>query len=404
MAAPDQGTPRFPAGSYNADGLSIFWIFSPPAVSRGNAMHRLLIAVVLTLSFVPNARPQVIPQSEKPALKTGAATSRTPGKEPAVGSLRDNHVPGEVEVVFLNGSTMPMVLRSEAIEVQTPYGKLSVPLKDIRAIEFGLHLPDDISTGIASAIKDLEAPDYASRDRAAKALLKLGPHSYSAVYRAAHTGDLESSRRAEEILKQLKAKHPKKDLKISATDRIITPTFTIAGRILTVSLQGQSELFRQADFPIAKMRSLRAVSGPSDEIEVNIDAGKYAAPGQWLETGFEIDKRSLLVISAEGLLETDPQNGQLSCGPNGIRADPNFGDGSAATLLLGDRRVKGPIGGPRYGGMLLGRIGEDGDPFMIGERYQGIAESDGKLYLHIGPSTFGRAASGSYDVKIMRRN
>jgi hypothetical protein len=51
-------------------------------------------------------------------------------------------------------------------------------------------------------------------------------------------------------------------------------------------------------------------------------------------------------------------------------------------------------------GTLVGRIGEDGTPFVIGERYTGRPVRSGKLYLHIGPSPWNNASTGAYRVRI----
>ena len=60
------------------------------------------------------------------------------------------------------------------------------------------------------------------------------------------------------------------------------------------------------------------------------------------------------------------------------------------------------IGGGRgfAGGALLGRYGESGEPFLIGEDYKGRAFREGKLFLQIAPSPFGTASTGAYKVKI----
>ena len=39
--------------------------------------------------------------------------------------------PGDVDIQFANGSNVRTVLDAAAIEVRTPYGMLSVPVKDI---------------------------------------------------------------------------------------------------------------------------------------------------------------------------------------------------------------------------------------------------------------------------------
>ena len=51
-------------------------------------------------------------------------------------------------------------------------------------------------------------------------------------------------------------------------------------------------------------------------------------------------------------------------------------------------------------GSLVGKIGENGTPFLIGEKHDGKANASGKLYLHIIPSHWGNASTGAYEVKV----
>jgi hypothetical protein len=41
-----------------------------------------------------------------------------------------------MEVVFIDGSCMKLTLRDEFIELNTPYGKLLIPVRDIERIEY----------------------------------------------------------------------------------------------------------------------------------------------------------------------------------------------------------------------------------------------------------------------------
>lgn len=45
------------------------------------------------------------------------------------------------EVRFNDGSLVRMTILQDDLEVMTKYGKLTIPLKDIRRIDLGLHLP-----------------------------------------------------------------------------------------------------------------------------------------------------------------------------------------------------------------------------------------------------------------------
>ena len=50
--------------------------------------------------------------------------------------------PKIAEVRFGDGSVVRMTLLQDQLEVMTRYGKLSIPITEIRRVEFGLHIPD----------------------------------------------------------------------------------------------------------------------------------------------------------------------------------------------------------------------------------------------------------------------
>lgn len=310
-------------------------------------------------------------------------------------------LPGEVEISLLNGSNVRMILQSDKLDVATAYGMLSIPSNDVRAIDFGLHFPPGVEAKITQAVKNLGGENFRERDLASKTLVELGPYSYPAAFEASRTSELEVSRRAKEVVKQLEAKHPKKDLKTATEDRVITPGFTIVGRIMTATIKAKAELFGEIDLPVAKMRTMRSMAGLGQDIEVTIDAAKYANQGQWMDTEFTVDGRSAIIVTAKGLVDTWPQQGgNYIVGPNGLQGR-NMG---MAMPAVPGRKIGRAISGQQFGGMLIGKIGEDGEPFTLGERYEGTPETAGKLYLHIGPSPWNAQSTGTYDVKIARKN
>src|ERR1700694_2206584 len=78
------------------------------------------------------------------------------------GAKNDNS--GEVEILFTNGSLIRLTMVQEKIDIETLYGKLSVPLRDIRRIEFGLHVPEGMDKKVEAAIKRLGSGDFTERD------------------------------------------------------------------------------------------------------------------------------------------------------------------------------------------------------------------------------------------------
>jgi hypothetical protein len=333
------------------------------------------------------------PKKGEPYPKKGPVTPKG-NLEPAI--------PGDCEIHFLNGSKVRMIVQSEKLEVATAYGRLSVPVKDVRAIEFGLHFPEGMEAQIEAAIRRLDSSDYREREKADKALIDLGPFSYPAVLDASRTKEIEVSKRAKEILKKLQAKHTKKDLKTMVEDKVVTQNFTIVGRILTTTVKAKTEYFGEQELSLAKMRTLRAMGGGSPDIDLSIDSSRYANQGQWLDTNYVCDGRTGIVITATGLIDVWPQQGgQFMSGPNGFQQSRN--GNNPGGMIRGPRKIGKVLNGNIHGGMLVGKIGEDGDYFIVGDRYEAVPETEGKLYLHIGPSQWNCQCIGSYEVKIARK-
>lgn len=302
----------------------------------------------------------------------------------------------EADIHFLNGSTVRVQVNSEKLEIETPYGKLAVPMKDVRAIEFGAHLPEGHAAKIEASLKKLGSGDFREREKAVATLIELGPYSYAAVLEASRSKEAEISIRAKDIVKKLEAKHPKKDLKTVVDDKVITPTFPIVGRIVTPTIKAKADYFGTVELNLADMRTLRSIGTVSPDLEISVEAGKYAQRGQWLATNFQVDGRSAIVITAKGLVDLQPEDpGQIMAGPSGY--------GRAALPGAGGFGGKVKTTKNAYGA-LVGKIGENGDTFIIGDRYEGTPSQEGKLYLQINPSPYSTQSTGAFDVKAAVKN
>jgi hypothetical protein len=359
-------------------------------------MNRFAIASMLLFSF------SVVSTAQAPGRDGRNDNPGQPKKQPTSpgSTTKRAFVPGEVDIHFLNGSTVRMVVQSEKLDIATSYGKLTVPVADLRAIEFGLHFPDGVEPKIEAAIKALGHSNYTEREKAGALLIDLGPYSYPAVLEATRGQDAETAQRAKELAKKLTTNHPKKDLKTIVEDKVVTRQFTIIGRILTPTIKSKTEYFGDVELSLAKMRTLRSLAGSSLDMDVAVDASKYANQGQWLDTGYAVDGRSGISITAKGIIDVWPQQGgQYFSGPNGFQAQQR---GQPFGVPIAVRKV-GMIHAQQHCGMLLGKIGEDGEIFIVGERYEGTPETEGKLFLHIGPSQWNVPSAGQFDVRITRK-
>lgn len=287
----------------------------------------------------------------------------------------------QAEVRFLDGSLVRMQLLQENLEVLTKYGKLTVPLQDIRRIEFGVHLPMGVEPQIEQAIKLMGSDVYKQREEAARDLVNMGPLAFPAVQKAARNTDLEVAQRAATVLKRISDKVPADQLRTKMEDTIQTQTFPIIGRIVSPTIKASSVHFGELSLKLSDLRCLHIRSSLGNT-EATVDAAKYGSqPDQWLDSGLVIDAGQRLIILGEGQVDLWPQGpGQYLTGPKGYTT-PGKGSGFMA-------------------GSLLGRIGDNGKVFLVGERFEGVPAEEGKIFFHIVPSPWNNASTGTYRVKI----
>jgi hypothetical protein len=329
------------------------------------------------------------------SLVTLAAAALVPSSAPS--AKTDDAAPVEpagkqVEVRFANGSTVLMVLLQDNLEIITEFGKLKIPPAEIRAIDFGVHLPDAARTQINRALQQLGSSVFKEREAAMKQLVDLGPQAYLALYQASHGKDQETVKRAQTAMKTIAQKVPARLLRLREEDRIRTTKFTIVGRIVTPTIKARAEYFGDLSLRPSQLLSIHWLEG-AGATEVVVDATKYGSSNdQWMDTGIALQPHLKVKITASGQVDIAPQQGgQYISGPGGL------GQEVGLPIRFGGRNQVGA----RYGA-LVGRIGETGTPFVIGELYHNMPVAEGKLYLHITPGPWpGQGAStGSYRVKI----
>jgi hypothetical protein len=182
-----------------------------------------------------------------------------PEKDPAKNIAQP--AAGAVEIRFVDGSTMKLLLRETKIELETEYGRLLIPVTDIQRIEFGLRMSDEIRKKIDAAIGGLASADFRRRQAASADLFALKDKAYPALVRAAEGKDVEASRRAQEIVDKIReAQPPDEPLEIPPYDVIHTASSKVAGKIKLDSLRVTTLPFGDQQAKLADMRSLQSQS------------------------------------------------------------------------------------------------------------------------------------------------
>ncbi len=317
------------------------------------------------------------PASDKPAPPTPGTV---PEKEPAP-------APNSVEVTFADGSVVKLSLLESKLDVSTRFGKLSVPIGEIRKIEMGIRYPDGALQKIQTAIVQLGDPDFKKREAASNDLIAYRELAYPLVRRAVSEGNAEAQKRAKAVLEDLRKRIPEDRLAMKELDTVTTADFPIAGHIEASAFKASSPLLGAVDVKLFQVRGIRWL-GHSNEVTLTVDASKHGGPGEnWFDTGLDMNGDRITVV-ATGTVDVMPNNpGQYMAGPDGLRQELGFGRGNGAL-----------VGQP---GALIAKIGQSGQPFLIGSKHDSTPRSDGRLYLRLEPSPWRVAQTGNFSVKIV---
>jgi hypothetical protein len=166
------------------------------------------------------------------------------------------------------------------VEFVTPYGRLSVPVADIRRIDFATRLDDDATKRIEEAIPNLAHQQFARREAASAELFKLREKAYPALLEAARSKDPEVVQRANDLLDRIRDAVPADQLEVRKFDVVQTADSKFSGRIEGAALKAASAQFGDVRLKLVDLRSLR-LPGRADDTAV-----AHADPDPGNLTGF----------------------------------------------------------------------------------------------------------------------
>lgn len=276
--------------------------------------------------------------------------------------------PQAVEARFGDGSTMKLIVLQDAVHVATRYGKLTVPTREISRIDVGVRITADTARRIERAIADLESPEYRRREQAGKDLLELRELALPALMKSSKSSSAEVADHATKLLKTLRETTPGEILARSQDDLIVTPGFTISGRIESDTIKVRTTYFGDRDVPLCDVRVLRWL-GSLRDAKLKVDAERYGGQQEaWLDTKYMVNAGAKLRITASGAVDlwpVAPEVGVYMAGPEGMTG------GGGAVIVQG--RGVARVAQQFAPGALVGRIGENGKAFLVWAQMRGYA-------------------------------
>jgi hypothetical protein len=231
---------------------------------------------------------------------TVAIAEDKPESEPVSKELKAAPSTGDAEMVdveFSRKGGMRMALRDKALELETPYGKLTIPVNQIARIEFATRLSEAEAKAVDEAIAKLGNNEFAVRDAAMHQLTSFGERAYPALVKASKDADPEVARRAKAAMEKLQQTFPPERLAGREFDIVETGHSRIAGTLRAASMAVETAEFGMQELRLADLRSLRSQRvGASDIPFIKPEAD----PGNLLRYQTMIGKTLAFQVTGRG--------------------------------------------------------------------------------------------------------
>ncbi len=275
------------------------------------------------------------------------------------------------------------------IGVNTPYGKLTIPLRDITQITFGLEKDESIAADINKNIQLLaNTSDEKSIQAAEENIQKYGLKS---VYYLESFLDKNTSTHSENVSHLLNTVLSTYDLMdYSFSDAVIMSNGDkISGKIDFQTIEF-SNSFLKTTIPVGSIKNMEVAyfEGADGNFNFSLKASKYIMAnnnGGWFNTGVKVKKGQTIEISARGeIVLASLDNKKYTPDGNVVGAEPT--DNNDPTYF-------------NYGTLIF-KISVNGKNLKAGSSAKYIADSDGIIYFTIYETVYSEKNTGVYQVKL----
>ncbi len=266
-------------------------------------------------------------------------------------------------ITCLDGSNINLQVKDDvAFDIQTKYGALKVPLKDIRDINVGIHV--DNPDAFINAAKALGNEKYGDRAAATKFLKDNPRGAWKYIAPLQKDPDPEVFKRVEQLMNGMTDRPP-------IQDNIAVSGSYFIGDIKQTEIEGVNASLGTVKIKLSQIRVI-VVKQPARDMELD------ASSDDWKEIGEVFDGRLTITVSGEiDLWAQGP--GQYKCGPKGYTTAGK--------------------GGTYMAGLVVGR-GSDGKEFVIGERFSTTNFPRGKVEVRIVSNPWNGPSMGKYQLKV----
>ncbi|QDT39251.1 hypothetical protein [Stratiformator vulcanicus] len=309
----------------------------------------------------------------------------------AVPGRADDDGPATIRVHLMEGSVVSGTLSVETIDVETEFGRLTVPVDRIVGLTPGLDSHPQEQEKIGKLFQQLGSNNAKERDEAQRELLNYGPALREELESRTDDPDAERRTRISRILAELDEMDSFESQGSAKTelvpeDTVETDRFTVLGEVSPESFQIETK-FGPLTVSWKDVRRAERESKEKPEVRKSLKVDQTAIVQRgWKASGIRINRGDRIYFRASGTITMSPWGNNAQSTPEG---GGNF-----------QWYVQNKI----PGGALVGRIGSNGDVFKIGSAAEITAKRSGTLELGIAMAhqfaNNGYQYPGHYDVKV----
>lgn len=194
-----------------------------------------------------------------PKVLQAEAESKLPAADSqSTPSVHESAYSDKVEVNLSGDSgTMYVEVIEKSIELETKFGKLSVPLSDVRRVELALRVSPDAQAKIDDAIKKLGSENFNVRETATQELTEFGELAYASLQLAEKLPELEVRNRAKSLLSKVRQNWPS-DYRFRSNDLVVTKDSNLTGTVLNTSIKMKTKQFGERELMLEHIKAMKS--------------------------------------------------------------------------------------------------------------------------------------------------
>lgn len=293
--------------------------------------------------------------------------------EPVIEARRtETQKPGEREMrlTLWDGTVVSGDIGIEFIKIETQFGKLEVPVKNIIRLRPGLDSFPEMNAKLNELVEKLGDRDFQTREQAHRELVAMGGTIKTELARFDDGGSAERKKHLDKIREQIDEMMEDQeewdeegDGELLRGDTIQTPDFTIVGKILQPTFSVSSK-YGDLKISLSDIKSgdrtwMQTTQAIAKSVSVK---GNSFFQTQPTSCKIRVNKGDRIKIKASGNVQWASW-GNISSGPDGITNQGNWQNFNC--------------------GMLVARIGSGTDYVKVGSKNEFVAKSSGILFLGI---------------------